>query len=246
MQRPEIIAFMLTVYDPSDHPSVRLDKLIRVRQTLISMKILGEVLELVREADESVTSDPRFQLLEAVREHDAAIKRQEKDPAVWSVLSARFESIAPATPQVDFYRLNYAVLELIKTGKREFDERIRKLYRLAGEAALQLPELECAEALGHLHYNVAKWFHADKHRTEALAHWQQSARNRFQFYALLKAANEPRERLLAAAQQLAKLRGDFLDFFPDAALEECGVDADVYAELVADYGDELGAFSVKK
>ena len=246
MQRPEIIDFMLTVYDPNDPPTIRLDKLIRVRQTLISMKILGDVLELIREADSSIVGDPRFALLEAVREHDAAVKRQEKDPTVWSVLSARFESIIPATPQVDFYRLNYAVLDLIKTGKRQFDQRIRKLYRLAGEAALQLPELECVEALGHLHYNVAKWFHADKHVTEALTHWQQSARNRFQFYALLKAANEPRERLLAAAQQLAKLRKDFPDFFPDTPLEECGVEADVYAELEADFGQELGAFSVKK
>lgn len=243
--REETIRYMLTVYDVADPPLVRLDKLLVVRQTLISKGILADVIQLILEADPSVRADPRMQLLEAVQQYDALKKEGKGDRATWAVLSARFESIEPVTPQVGYYRINYALLCAINAGQG-YEGRVTTLYPLAGDAALALPEPECSEALGHLNYNVGKWFAGNGKTTEGLPHWQASSERRVFFYGFLKSKKETRDRLLAAAQQVAKNVVEFPRFFPDVPLDQCGVDKGVFAELEATFGsDELRAHLAK-
>lgn len=221
-----------------------LDYLVRIRQSLISQGTLTQRLNDLRTVDPSTEIDPRFTFLEVVQRYSDAVKSGTADSVQWVCLLSEFGVIEPSTPALEFYLPNYMLLCARNAGPPN-DEKVIPLFEKAALAALKLPDDERAEALGHLHYNVSRWLLKKNRTADALAHWQSASLHRFQFYGLLKMTKEPRERLLAAAQQLAKMRRDFPSFFAAADIEDCNVPTDVVAELEADYGPELYAFSAK-
>lgn len=221
-----------------------LGELVRIRQSLISQGTLRQALDDLRTVHPQSEADPQFTFLETVLRYSYAVKANTNDAIIWIDLLSAFSVVDPITPELEFYLPNYMLLCARNAGPPN-DAKVPGLFQRAAEAALKLPDGERDEALGHLNYNVAKWLKKRGQVADALAHWQAAARHRFQFYGRLKMAKAPRAELLAAAQQLAKLRKDFPDFFVGTDPEECGVDPDVFAELEADFGQELHAFSAK-
>lgn len=221
-----------------------LDELVRIRQSLISQGTLSERLQNLRTVDPSTEIDPRFTFLETVQHYSDAVNSGTADSVEWVRLLSEFGIIEGSTPTLQFYLPNYMLLCARNAGPPN-DAKVPDLFRTAADAALKLPEAEQNEALGHLQYNVARWILKKNRREDALAHWQSAAAYRFHFYALLKMRKALRAEQLAAAQQLAKLRKDFAGFFPGTDVDECCVTADVHAELEADFGQELYAFSAR-
>lgn len=222
-----------------------LDELVRIRQSLISQGTLTERLNDLRTVDPLTEIDPRFTFLETVQRYSDATKSGTADSVQWVSLLSDFSAIEATTPELEFYLPNYMLLCARNAGP-PIDVKVPELFRTAADAALKLPEEEQDEALGHLQYNVARWMLKKDRRDDALTHWQAASRHRFQFYGLLKAAgNEPYERLLAAAQQVAKMRIDFPAFFKDKDVDECGVEAKILDELKADFPKDLDKFSAK-
>lgn len=221
-----------------------LDELVRIRQSLIGQGVLQQRLDDLRTVYPSTEIDPRFTFLETVQRYSHAAKCGTADSVAWASLLSEFGIIEASTPALEFHLPNYMLLCARNAGPPN-DAKVPRLFRCAAEAALKLPDGEKNEALGHLNYNVAKWLQKRGQVADALAHWQAAARHRFQSYGLLKMSKAPRAELFAAAQQLAKLRKDFPDFFVGTGIDECGVAADVVDELEADFGRELYAFSAK-
>ena len=219
----------------------RLDRLIKERQVLISSGTLRE--ELVKFHKEFPNEDEsRYDFLDAVSLYDRSAKSGIKDPQHYVELLHQFEVIERSTPELAFYIPNYMLLCARNAGSPT-DEKIPKLFQEAATASLHLPDDERAEALGHLHYNVARCLHKKGRLYDALTHWQSAAAHRLMFYERIKTANESHERLLPAAQQLWKMRGDFGDFFPDLEGSESGVSLETHEGLFSEYGDVVRAAS---
>lgn len=222
-----------------------LDSAVKHRQTLMSRGILRRVLHLLWMGNHDVAKNRRYIFLIYANAYSNAMQRKEKRSAVWSLLGDAFMAIDAVTAMVAYYNVNYALLAYRNAGG-EHATRVPELFRKANDLAASLDEMERMEALGYLNYNVARWHHGQENVDEALLLWKKAAEHRFDFYARLKMAKAPQAQLLAAAQQLAKIRKDFPGFFPETPIDDCGLEADVYEELEAEYGPDLHAFAVTK
>lgn len=222
----------------------RLDELIRLRQTLISAGILLEVLTLEGIETADCGSNPRLEFLRKVYDYHIATIRKEKVNGVWLTIGAAFEKLEPITPMVGCYAQVY--LNLCQRNGGSAEDLLDTSYRAAMAWAQKLDSPLHYEAIGHIQYNAARRFHQRKRFDDALVHWQSSARARFLFYAeTIRNPVSFEEERLAVAQQLAKLRSDFPAFFPSANIDDCSVDADVYAAMQLEYGERLTSFSAK-
>ena len=223
-----------------------LDRMIKERQALISSGTLQSQLQEFKEKYPDEYSDPRYDFLDAVNLYDRSVKAGMKSPQQYIDLLEQFTGIdTGSNTQLRFYVPNYALLCARNAGTPH-DNEVPKYFQQAETAASNLPDDERDEALGHLHYNVARWLHKKECLEEAIPHWKSASMHRLTFYGLLKAAgNEPYDRLLAAAQQVAKMRSDFPAFFKDKDVDECGVEAKILDELKADFPKDLDKFSAK-
>lgn len=159
-------------------------------------------------------------------------------------LAEQFQRIERSTTELAFYVPNYALL-CVRNAGAPHDTAIPNLFRQAVEAASKLPDDEREEALGHLYYNVARWEHKKGSTVQAYANWQIAVGHRILFLKHLNRAQESRERRLAAAQQVWKMRGDFQKFFPEQNEDDCGVTVETIAELKREFGDAVKSFAAK-
>lgn len=233
--------WLLTLPPTFENDDAYLNELIERRQEMLSANVIRGVVDRL----DMFKNNPRYQFLSAVAQYHETIVKKSGNPVLWAIIAARFEAIEPATPMLAFYIANYALLAY-RNAAGVHEKRIQPLFERAATASFTLEREQKFEGMGHLHYNVARWYHGKGNKLDALTHWQSSAEFRFMFFGLLKNAKAERTRLLAAAQQVAKMRHDFPSFFPDTTIEECGVEADVYQELQADFGQDLLAFSAAK
>ena len=227
-----------------------LDKIIARRQQLVSEDSIESVVGLLHDfglQDEPSTKD-RVEFLACVgsyHEHMNRKKRGGSDPTEkdWGLLGQRFLDVVAFSAVPKFYSPNYGLLCF----KRAKDpSKVRECYDLALKASGDLPLPENAEAEGHLHYNWSKYLLETGRRNEALEPWQKSTGRRIVFYELL--LNADHGRLLAAAQQIVKMRYDFREegFFPETDTDLCMVSQDYYDGLVGAYGDEVFKSCVTK
>lgn len=219
----------------------RYDELIRLRQPLISMGILMDVLLLEEIETKDAADNPRLAFLKAVLEYHKAAKRKEKDPGTLLALGAALEKVGDVTDMVSCYKRVYLGLCLRNGGAA--DERIESTQTDAMTASFALPDAERFEATGHIYYNAARWQHEKKNFPAAIDLWDTAGKQRFTFYRWNKFQKQPYEDLLSAAQQLAKIRKDFKTFFPNENIDNCGLPADLYDELEKEYGAQLHDFS---
>lgn len=224
-----------------------LDELVVRRQEMISLNIVRDVLTEVASMMPHAVPNPRFNFLAAVAYYHETIVAKKGTPELWSIIAARFESIQPVTAMLSFYVLNYAFLAYRNAGGVH-EKRLQPLYEKASITAEHLEEQERHEALGHLHYNWARYLLKSGRRHEALVPWQKSSEQRVAFYEDLKQQRKDRDTMLAAAQQIAKMRCDFRKdgFFPEVPTELCGVSEELYDALEVTFGEKLTAFSAAK
>jgi tetratricopeptide (TPR) repeat protein len=226
----------------------QLDRLIVLRQTLVSSGLLSDVLEFVKNSNEAFARDVRFQFLEAVSHYDAAVKRKENDPWEWKRIGDQFDALGEdsAVPPevVCIYRHNYILLCRRNAG--DGSAALRTLFEKLVHMARNLPLVERLEFLGHAYYNFARLLLKESETREALHLWQQASMYRIAYY--LHQEEATREQQLAAAQQVAKMRCDFLSegFFPQSDPKTCGVPRDFYLGLERTFGKDITKFSAAK
>lgn len=224
--------------------SERLDRMIKERQALISAGTLKRELKQFGDEFPNDCDDSRYEFLDAVNLYDRSVRAGMTNSQHYVDLMQQFKEIEQTTPKLAFYIFNYMLLCARNAGSPH-DEEIPKLFRQAVEVASNLPDDEREEALGHLYYNVARWEHKKGMMLQAYMNWQMAAGHRISFFKNLKKGQESPERLLAAAQQIWEMRGDFKKFFPEQGIDECGVTAQVIAELEQEFGSTVRLFSAK-
>lgn len=244
----EVIEIIEPLYD--ERIDSLMDILIKRRQELISRDAIGGIVVAMEAlGGHAMKDNPRYRFLYFVGGYHDAIKKKEGDPLAWAWLGARFLEDLEGTnhPAIAFYRLNYAFLCFRNAGG-EHEARLEGLYEEAQSAAAGLEQAEGYEALGHLHYNWSRFLLKKGRKSEAFTAWQEAAWNRVGFYKASKESGGGQDALLAAAQQVAKMRCDFRGdaFFPHIDTDRCGVSAELYAELERDFGGKLTAFSAAK
>lgn len=231
---------------PMDEDTERLlEECITRRQELISSDALDECIDLIKQKWPTMNA-PQFEFLKAVSAYHRTTKERSGSKEAWSVLGARFEAIILTSPMTRFYVANYMFLCFRNSQSPALRKRLESIFKQAADISFQLTSAERNEAMGHLHYNAARWLCSEGKTSDALQHWQSAARHRLGFYGELKYTGASDARLLAAAQQIAKMRSDFVTFFPETAILESGVEEKVYDELLAEFGEKLHAFSAVK
>lgn len=208
--------------------------------------MLEGALKTVAEKDPSATTNPRYRFLEAVQRYHEAVNARATDPGTWIEIGAVFSIIEAVTEVIAFYNVNYQLLCTRNAGPPS-DQKVPKLFEDAKILAHWLSDDERCEALGHLYYNWSRYLLLGNGSvSEAFAAWVQAAAHRMTFYESQKQQRKPYDALLAAAQQVAKMRHDFRKFFPQYELEYCGVSEDYAEYLRSIFGDALNDFSAKK
>jgi hypothetical protein len=232
----EAIAWVSEVFEP--HFIRFLDDVIRRRQDMIASDYLQMALSHIRIVHKTTSGAVvhRVAYLDLVECYHVGSKKKLATPDDWTELGQRFLQLEGVTPVVAFYRLNYAFL-CVRNGDGAHDF-LTELYRDAVQAAAGLEETERDEALGHLHYNWARYLLKVGRRNEALAPWQESSKHRVAYYDALKRGRAGESMLLAAAQQVAKNLHEFRDknFFQEVDTVLCGVPQELFDSLEQMFG----------
>jgi hypothetical protein len=244
--------FLSLALETAETQEQRWNRIIRLRQTLISMGVIAEAVMLERSSDRFAPQNPRFQFLNLVCEHHAMTKANEKNAANWLHLGESFRTIEDATGMVAFYKRCYFFL-CIRKGEAENGDIARAGADAFGAVELiendeesQFTRLDL-EARGHMFYNLSRWKHEKNELSEALMLWKYAAKERIEFRDSL-ASVYPKtlpEVQLSADQQVAKMYRDFPTFFLGQQQSECGVPEELHATLATMHGNELYDFSAK-
>lgn len=229
----------------NENDVLNLDKVVERWNVILSQDRLnpGFFVELMDHL-QAVNTDVRVRFLQCVLHyHNLSRQKDPQRPAQWEEIGELFEMLEEAGPLVNCYKWIYAFLCYLNA---EMFDRAGLLYFEAAAAAENLEETEKAEALGHLRYNYARHLLGQKQVNQALLLWKEAAVHRLHFLGLLNYRNADDETVLTAAQEVAKMRFDFLQFFPGEDIEECGISQATMQALLEEFEDKLSAFSAKK
>lgn len=202
-----------------------LNELVQLHQGLLSGDAIISIVDAIPSTYEW---DPRTEFLRTVvlyhQQHKEVVK-------CWNVVYLRFEALqtAPANALLNFYIENYCFLagrnaELAK-------DVLNRHFQAAKEAVSQINPPLRDQLSGFLFYNYARWLHKLGKVNDAFDWWKGAAASRIAWYEHQCQAGANELDLKTAATQVWKMWEDFLAFFPDRDVIECGVSEELFNEV---------------